>query len=232
MRFSIYFTHPQHAQLTALGSQWLGRSAFSNEPLSQPAINGITQERFFQLTRDARRYGFHATMKPPFQLAAGKTQEHALAALEAFAARTAPVQLAGLAPSFIGKFLALTPIEPSQQLNELAAHCIREFDHLRAPLNNEDIARRRQAPLTPKQDSYLLDWGYPYIFDEFHFHMTLSKRLEDETERDALKRAADAFFAPVLNAPVTLSHLALCMEPEAGASFKIIATRPLEGTAG
>ncbi|SDR31440.1 DUF1045 domain-containing protein [Pseudovibrio sp. Tun.PSC04-5.I4] len=232
MRYSIYFSHPQTAELTRLGNQWLGRSAFSNDKLQQPTLKDVGGERLYNLTEDARRYGFHATMKPPFQLAEDKTQEDVKSALKDLARKTAPFSLEGLAPNLLGKFLALTPTAKSQQLVDLAARCIKEFDHLRAPLNDKDIERRRKANLTPEQDSYMLEWGYPYIFEHFHFHMTLSKRLENETERKALKAAAQDHFKPVINQPFPISHLALCIEPEAGAPFQIIEITPLEGTAG
>lgn len=232
MRYSIYFSHPQTAELTRLGNQWLGRSAFSNDELQQPALKGVGGERLHNLTEDARRYGFHATMKPPFHLAEDKTQGDVKSALKDFARKTAPFSLEGLAPNLLGKFLALTPTTKSQQLSELAARCITEFDHLRAPLSDKDIERRRKTNLTPQQDSYMLEWGYPYIFEHFHFHMTLSKRLEDETERKALKAAAQDHFKPVINQLFPISHLALCIEPEAGAPFQIIEIAPLEGTTG
>ncbi|MFS8183090.1 DUF1045 domain-containing protein [Pseudovibrio denitrificans] len=229
MRYSIYFTHPQSAKLTELGSQWLGRSAFSNDSLEQPQLDALNEERLHSITEDARRYGFHATMKPPFHLASGKSLEDVKAAFSAFASQTPAFTIEGLAPNFLGQFLALTPTQPSEQLNGLAAQCIKEFDHLRAPLSDKDIERRRKANLTPQQDAYMLEWGYPYIFEHFHFHMTLSKQLEDETERKALKAAAEDHFKPVIHQPISISHLALCVEPEAGAPFQVIEIRPLEG---
>ncbi|WP_108819170.1 DUF1045 domain-containing protein [Pseudovibrio sp. Alg231-02] len=229
MRYSIYFTHPQSATLTELGSQWLGRSAFSNESLAHPHLNEFGPGHLHSITEDARRYGFHATMKPPFHLAEGKSQEDAKAAFSTFAKQTSAFTIEGLAPTFLGKFLALTPTQPSEQLNGLAAQCIKQLDHLRAPLSEQDIERRRKANLTPQQDAYMLEWGYPYIFKHFHFHMTLSKRLEDENERKALKAAAEDHFKPVIHQPISISHLALCVEPEAGAPFQVIEIRPLEG---
>ncbi len=231
MRYAIYFTHPQSAKLTELGSQWLGRSAFTNESIEHPSFTGIEPTRLQSLTKNARRYGFHATMKPPFHLAEGRSPDEAKAAFAAFAKRTSAFTIDGLAPSFLGNFLALTPNQPSDQLNQLAAQCIKEFDHLRAPLSEKDIERRRRAKLTPRQDAYMLQWGYPYIFEHFHFHLTLSKRLEDENERKALKAAAEEHFKPVIHKEISISHLALCVEPEADAPFQVIDIKPLEGPA-
>ncbi|GHB38174.1 hypothetical protein GCM10007094_29400 [Pseudovibrio japonicus] len=231
MRYSIYFTHPQSAKLTKLGSQWLGRSAFSNNSMEHPSLTGIEPTRLQSLTINARRYGFHATMKPPFKLAEGRSPDDVKAAFTAFAKQTPAFTIKGLAPNFLGKFLALTPNQPSDQLNQLAAQCIKEFDHLRAPLSEKDIKRRRKAKLTPQQDAYMLQWGYPYIFEHFHFHMTLSQPLEDESERQALKAAAEEHFEPVIHQKISISHLALCVEPEADAPFQVIEIKPLEGPA-
>ncbi|KZL20694.1 hypothetical protein PsAD2_01182 [Pseudovibrio axinellae] len=232
MRYSIYFSHPHTAELTQLGSQWLGRSAFCNSALPQPSLREVTRQRLHSLTEEARRYGFHATMKPPFHLAEGKTLEDVKAALHSFAKKTAPFIIEGLAPNLLGKFLALTPTKRSSELDDLAARCITEFDHLRAPLRTQDMERRRQANLTPEQDAYMQTWGYPYIFEYFRFHMTLSKQLEDESERTALKAAAEDHFKHVTNQPFPISHLALCIEREAGSPFQIIEIAPLEGTTG
>ncbi len=231
MRYSVYFTHPQAAKLTKLGSHWLGRSAFSETLFDQPQLKDIFAERLVSITESPRRYGFHATMKPPFHLADGKTLEDVKTAFDAFARKHSAFEIDGLAPNFLGNFLALTPTSRSEQLSKLASDCIREFDHLRAPLDNSDIARRRKAKLTPEQDAYMLQWGYPYIFEHFHFHMTLSTHLNDEIERAALKAAAETHFEPIMHQPVAISHLALCVEPEAGAPFQAIEIRPLEGPA-
>src|SRR5262249_2220033 len=46
------------------------------------------------------------------------------------------------------------------------------------PLTDADRARRNPARLTPRQRDYLERWGYPYVMEEFRFHMTLTGRLE------------------------------------------------------
>ena len=94
----------------------------------------------------------------------------------------------------LGSFLALTPTMPEAELSAFAGLCVRAFEPFRAPLSDTDIERRRKSGLTPKQDGYLTGWGYPYIFDEFRFHMTLSNKLEDEAQAAVLKDAAETFF--------------------------------------
>ena len=37
--------------------------------------------------------------------------------------------------------------------------------------------------LTARQDAMLVRWGYPYVFDTWFFHMTLTRRLSAEEKR-------------------------------------------------
>ncbi len=46
----------------------------------------------------------------------------------------------------------------------------------------KELQRRRAANLTPRQEFLLMHWGYPYVLDEFRFHMTLTRRLPDEKQ--------------------------------------------------
>src|SRR5207245_1192733 len=80
----------------------------------------------------------------------------------------------------ISGFIAVIPAEPVAELQQLAADCARDFDSFRAPLGAEDRARRRPEKLTERQRDYLDRWGYPYVMEEFRFHMTLTGRLDAE----------------------------------------------------
>ncbi len=87
-------------------------------------------------------------------------------------------------------------------------------------------ARRRLAGLTPRQDELLLAWGYPYVFDEFRFHMTLTTRVFG-AEADRLEAAARHRFASLLDEPVAIDTLALFVEREPGGPFTILETASL-----
>ena len=63
MRHAIYFAPPPGTIFHDLGSRWIGRDAFTGEACEQPDLAGIGV-----VTGDPRRYGFHATLKPPFAL--------------------------------------------------------------------------------------------------------------------------------------------------------------------
>ena len=69
------------------GCAWLGRDAASGIALSQPPVDSVSGERLRALTASPRHYGLHATLKPPFRLAAGTTDEMLVGAVSELAAR-------------------------------------------------------------------------------------------------------------------------------------------------
>ena len=54
------------------------------------------------------------------------------------------------------------------------------------PPTQGELERRGLDSLSERQRGNFERWGYPYIFDEFRFHMTLSCRL-DTPERDSFR---------------------------------------------
>ncbi|MBO0346780.1 DUF1045 domain-containing protein [Roseibium sp. CAU 1637] len=221
MRYAIYFATPETSSLMQLGNRWLGRDPFTGQALDQPAIDGLSAQRFAELTTDPRRYGFHGTLRAPFHIRDGLHEADLLRVCETFAARTAPFTTTGLSVNALGRFLALTPSEPDAALNTFANACVRHFEPCRAPLDDADLARRRRSGLTPRHDELLQAWGYPYVFDAFRFHMTLSNKLEDDVERSTLNAAARAFFAPVTGEPMHIQTFGLYQEVERGAPFTV-----------
>ena len=178
------------------------------------------------LTIAARRYGFHATLVAPFHLAARHTEAELLAAVEAFAAGRAPVMIPGPRPAAMGSFRVLFPSGDQDGLNALAESIVREFDGFRAPLSKADAHRRRTPHLTSRQRELLDRWGYPYVLDEFHFHLTLTDSVPADRAAH-VDAAAAQHFADVAGVDVPLSGITISVEPEPGAAFEILAVRPL-----
>jgi putative phosphonate metabolism protein len=219
MRYAIYFAPERGSLLDVLGTRWIGRNAWTGEPEAQPSLEGIAADRLAAVTAEARRYGWHATLKPPFALATGQTEARLRTAVADFAAeRTGRV--ARLEVARVGDFVALVPAEETVDIGRFAAECVMAFDPYRAPPEAEEIARRRLAGLTPRQDELLLRWGYPYLFEEFRFHMTLTARVYG-AEADRLEAAARAWFADALEEPVRIDNVAVFVEPSPGAPFTI-----------
>src|SRR5262249_56836083 len=70
--------------------------------------------------------------------------------------------------------LALFPGQPSPDLDRLAADCVTAFDRFRRPLRAQERSKRLAAGLSASQIAHLDRWGYPFVFDDFRFHMTLT----------------------------------------------------------
>lgn len=212
-RVAVYYAPLPDDPLTASSSAWLGRDAATNAPVPQPAIEGIDE-----VTAEPRGYGFHATLKPPMRLADGKDWFGFIAAVRAMASGIAPFDLPPVAVHDLRGFLALRETAPSGALQALADACVAELDDFRAPPSAEELARRRKAPLSPEQDAMLVRWGYPYVFQTWFFHMTLTRRL-NEAELARLRPAAEDWFAPALGVPRRVQDVCVFTQAAPGAAF-------------
>ena len=230
MRYALYFAADADDRLMQLGNSWLGRDPFSGTALPQPELPGMTSARFQELTTAPRRYGFHGTLKAPFSLAADQTEAALLDACAAFAAEIAPYEIEALGVNRLGRFLALTPEAEEPALRAFAGLCVRRFEPFRAPLSEADLERRRKSGLSERHDTYLVRWGYPYIFDEFRFHLTLSNKLEDDSDMERMANAAQDHFADVIGKKRLCRHVALYTEAERGAPFQVHTVFQLTGS--
>lgn len=220
MRVAVFFTPPPEHPLTRAAALWLGRDAFTGETLPPPAGDRVAADEIAALTALPRRYGFHATLKPPFRLAEGCRMEDVDEAFETVAGSLPQVDLGRLSISQIGAFFALTPVAESGAVGELAADIVRRFDGFRAPATVDEIARRRPERLSSRQRDNLVEWGYPYVFDDFLFHMTLTGPVAAE-KRAAVRRVLENRFQALLELPVVIDALALFVEPVPPGDFVV-----------
>src|SRR5271169_6706597 len=132
-RYAIYWAPPTDGALWRFGARWLGRDPETGA--ETPPGDGDTAEPAWlhAVTAEPRRYGLHATLKPPFRLADGRARSGLVDALESLAARTAPVAGPALALRRLGRFLALVPAGPAPAIEALAARLVEQFDRFRAP---------------------------------------------------------------------------------------------------
>ncbi len=219
MRFALYFTPNPHSLLWELGSSWIGRDALKDMKISLNSHLGISREFHRQVTKTPRRYGFHATLKPPFTLSDNNLLPRLKDSLKNFASSRQQFPTSPLELRNIGNFFCLCPKKQSTQLSELAADTVQHFDHFRAPLSSAEIASRRKRKLTPEQELNLKIWGYPYVLNQFRFHITLSDTLRDLSKRQLIKAALTDHFAPILHKSITIDSITLCVEPQPGRHF-------------
>ena len=224
-RYAIYYAPATTSELWHRASRWLGRDpATGNVP--NDGIAGIDGATLTAITPSATRYGFHATLKAPFPLAPGKSREELEAALQAFSLRHGRVSLGQLELRLLDGFLALTPVKQSAALTEFAGTIVSDFDSFRAPMSAKERERRLKSNLSAYQIGLMDHYGYPYVMDQFLFHMTLTDRMPAEQQETVIAAAAD-WFAPVLGKEMMLDRLALFHEPEPGGPFLRITDFPL-----
>ena len=204
-RYAIYYAPPDGAFATAAAA-WLGWDVARGCAVDQP------DPTLANITADPRKYGFHATIKAPFRLADGIGFDDLKLAFCNLAAQRAPVTLTGLHMVHLDGFLALIPIDPSDALQDMAFHIVRDLDRLRAPLNPAELARRRPETLSPRQRELLDIYGYPYVLEQFQFHMTLTGRTDDPN----IHNAAKAHFDGLIPAPLHIDDLCLMGEDDLG----------------
>lgn len=219
MRYAIYYTPPENSALSQSVATWLGRNAFNGETIK-------THHNLDALLAAPRKYGFHGTLKAPFHLATGVREDDVVELFEAFAAKHTAFTLPKIQLSKLGPFFALTPSEPSVQLEALGSDAVRTFEPMRAPLSPDDIKRRNPEKLTDKQRSYLERWGYPYVMNEFRFHLTLTGPV-DNVDSPRVEEAILAHFNEYLDKPLPIETLGIFVEPEREKPFSVLRVEPL-----
>lgn len=221
MRHAIYYTPDPASDFHVLGSRWSGRDAVRGAqcgPQPDPRLEDITEE--------ARRYGFHGTLKPPFRMKDGTSFATLEVATRRIAQQHTTFAAGLLSLQDVDGFLALVVNDGSTALDELAADSVRYLDDFRVPASDTELARRRAAGLTERQDANLLRWGYPYVFDDYRFHITLTRRLSQD-ERDWVMPLAKTHFASVLDKPFVFDALSIVTEPADGQPFMVEMRLPL-----
>ncbi|KJC60670.1 phosphonate metabolism protein [Bradyrhizobium sp. LTSPM299] len=222
-RYAIYYASSSDSVLHRFGSTLLGYDAASGDDLPFP--DGVAPD-WREVTQDPRKYGFHATLKAPMSLADGKREANLVDACAAFAGRIRRIPVIEPVVDAISGFIAVIPAKPSAELQQLAADCVRDFDAFRAPLSPEDRARRNPAKLTARQCDYLDRWGYPYVMEEFRFHMTLTGRLSDERRGPIVAALRERFAATGLTT-LAIDRIALFRQDDGASRFRIIGSWPL-----
>jgi hypothetical protein len=185
--------------------------------IAQPSIATIPRTELARLTGEPRRYGFHATLVAPFRLRDGASPQAVRQVAESFARTRTPFVIPALTLTRISDFFALTP-DNAGVASALASAAVDCFAPLRAPLMSEEIERQRPDRLSQRQRAYLDRYGYPYVKDEFRFHMTLTGPVEAK-EASRIEPALRDHFGSLLARPVEVSAFAMFVEPGPGSDF-------------
>lgn len=200
-----------------LGSAWLGRDEETGRRIPRARAD---DPRLDAWTDAPRHYGLHATLKPPFRLRPGTTAAALDESVRALARTQAPFRIA-LALRALRGFLAWCLPDDAgthARMRVLADRMVRDLDAYRAPPTPAEIARRRPDQLTPPQQRMLAEWGYPYVFDTFAFHITLTGQL-GPTELDHAEELLRARAGRALDGTMPVEAVTVYVQPRADDPF-------------
>jgi putative phosphonate metabolism protein len=228
-RYAVYYAPRAGEGLAVAAGQWLGISPEGGRLRRQPRVPGLSPERLAEITADPRIYGFHGTLKAPVVLVDGVTERDFVEAVGRFAATLRDVTVPSMVLAELGTFLALVPAERCTALQDLAERCVVEFDEYRRPADDAELARRRASGLSPRQDALLLRWGYPYVLEEWRFHLTLSGRIDDAAERAAVLAILRKRFGGFVDRPLQVRDLCVFRQAAPGRPFTVLARFRLGG---
>ncbi len=226
-RYAIYYTPPPFSALARFGAGIIGYDCFDAADVAQARLDGIDPNIHKLMTIDPRRYGFHATIVAPFYLR-GHSEDELVTAASVHATKTAPVHIGRLMLAAIGDFIALVPAEANPRVSQFAAGCLEAFDAYRAPLSAADRERRLKSGLTRHQIELMDRWGYPYVLDEYRFHMTLTGALPDRV-RNEFRLALNQAFAERASDSLELDAISVMRQDDAGARFHVLRRCTLRG---
>lgn len=226
-RYALYYAPTADSALWRFGSATLGYDAVTGADIDFTVPPGCEGYDWPELTAEPRRYGFHATLKAPFELANGRNEGALRAFARNYVAGRPPVALAGLSVNALGRFIALTPSEPSEELQRFAFDIVQAFEPFRAPLSEADLGRRLQSPLTPAHRAYLEAYGYPYVGDAFRFHMTLTGSLPDDGVAPVKAALTQAHGQAVPPGPVQIDRVAIFKQESRSSHFVLLDNIPL-----
>jgi putative phosphonate metabolism protein len=228
-RYALYYAPRPEEGLATTAGQWLGRSPETGSVRARHAVPGLSPERLAEITAEPRFYGFHGTLKPPMALADDASERDLVEAVGRFAAGQTAFAASSLNLVVLSGFFALAPQARCAELQDLADRCVVEFDEFRRPAEEHELARRRAAGLTPRQETLLTRWGYPYVLDEWRFHLTLTGRISDDGERAAVMAALQRHFAAVVERPLPVNDLCIFRQPAMDRPFTVLARFRLGG---
>ncbi|MGA7487834.1 MAG: DUF1045 domain-containing protein [Xanthobacteraceae bacterium] len=228
-RYAVYFVPAAESELYRFGSSVLGYDCYRNEEIPLPDQFGLDSNAWRKLTEEPRRYGFHATLKAPFRLAPSCTETQLVGAFRSFAGLGQSIARVETEIRMLSDFAAIVPYETSAALETLANQCTTIFDAFRAPMSAQERARRGASGLSPSQLQHLDRWGYPYVFTDYRFHMTLAAKIPVEHRDQVLDALRTAYRQACRDQPLILDRISLLTQDNEHARFRMLCQAALKG---
>lgn len=217
-RYAIYFVPPADGALYRLGSSLLGYDCYRGADVAFP--RGLPDD-WAGLTAAPRRYGFHGTLMAPFRLGPGRDETGLLRTVARFADVARDIAVIEPVVRALGRFIAIVPRERNAVLDRLAADCVAMFDDFRAPLSAGERSRR-ETGLSARQRANLDRWGYPYVFEDFRFHMTLTGPVGDDRRTSIGDLLSGLLVRACGSDPLQIDRIALLRQDDDAQRFRVV----------
>lgn len=229
-RYAIFFAPGDDTALGVYGATVLRREATSKEEWVNPQIpvNFENTPVWRACVARPAHYGFHATINAPFELNDSYSPDELFEDLSVFCKQQQPLLLENLAPRLTHRYDALAFDQQPQEIKDLAAACTTRFEKYRAPLTEQDVIRRQKKALSKSQISNLQQYGYPYVLDEFNFHMTLSGTMPDDD--NGFLRWLGVLYGQMVPETPLLDRLCVFNQTDRKSAFTRIADFPFPKT--
>jgi putative phosphonate metabolism protein len=219
-RYAIYFVPGADTRLYRFGASVLGYDCYTGR--ANAMFDGVDVASWTEFVREPRVYGFHATLKAPFYLAKGLNEADIESAALDFASDHSAILVGDLAVRELGSFIALVPKTARPRLDRLAQACVWEFDRFRAPMSVLERERRLAAGLSARQIENLKRWGYPYVMEDFRFHMTLTGSLSLPERSQALQFLCNRFEQMPTTTSLIVDQIVVARQIDKSSPFHVI----------
>jgi putative phosphonate metabolism protein len=221
-RYAIYFVPAAQSRLYRYGSSILGYDCYTGKTVDFPDEPDSAAVNWNELSKEPRRYGFHATLKAPFHLLPSRTEQQLINALQNFAGLGHAVRAFVPAVRMLSGFFAVVTQSADPALDALAASCTTIFDAYRAPITPQERARRIALKLNDEQVRNLDRWGYPYVLSQYRFHMTLTGKVPAGRRKAVLAILLQGFRRSGVEPSVAIDRVALVKQDSPDGSFRVV----------
>ena len=176
-RYAIYYVPSENSELDLFGKCWLGWDPYKGVETTKSDLSKLPSfKKFSSLVLTPKQYGFHGTIKAPFKLKNEYTYNDLENKVREISKQIHSFYFDQLIIKKLGNFIGLIPTN-NLKINAVSNKFVEELDYLRDELSESEIKKRKPHKLTSNQKQMLFKWGYPYVFDEFKFHLTLTSKL-------------------------------------------------------
>jgi len=230
-RYAIYFVPAAESHLYQFGCSVLAYDCYTGETVRRGADFGASAAEWDRLTEEPRRYGFHATLKAPFHLSPACSEEQLISAVQSFAELSHSVPTIAPVVRMLSGFAGIVPARHEAATGALATKCTTMFDRFRAPMSPQERAQRLALGLNPGQIQNLERWGYPFLFSDFRFHMTLTGKIQPNRRDQVLASLQRTFDHACGGQPFAIDRVALMRQDDGNANFRVILQAPLRAAA-